>query len=389
MKRLLAIARKELRHILRDPRSLLVALVMPAAMVVLYGYGIDTELRDLPLGILDEDRTEASRALIRRVLASEFIRDAGRIERRAEIEPAFRRERFRAVMVVPPGYGEAELGSSGARVSRADPARIQALSQASLPASNQAQVQLLIDGADASTAAIVESYLRAALAGAGRGAGEAGAPPADPRVRILFNPELESAHFIVPGLVAVILIMICALLTSIAITREKETGTMEQVLTTPVRPAQLVLGKVAPYLLIAIADAILVLAVGRIVFHVPMRGSWGALAGYSFLYLMVALGLGLLISTVARSQRVAMTVALVATMLPTIILSGFVFPFASMPWPLQALGRVIPATYYLPIIRGIMLTGRAWYPLEGAVLAGMAVLLLALSIRRFGTRLEA
>ncbi|MFH1143644.1 MAG: ABC transporter permease, partial [Candidatus Eisenbacteria bacterium] len=260
-----------------------------------------------------------------------------------------------------------------------------------------AEVQLLIDGADAATAATVENYLTAILArvdGEAWPPGGASAGPhrgafAQARTRILFNPELESSHFIVPGLVAIILIMICALLTSIAITREKETGTLEQVLATPVRPVQLVLGKVVPYLFIAAADAVLVLAVGRIVFHVPMRGSWWALAGYSFVYLSIALGLGLLISTLARTQRVAMTMALVATMLPTIILSGFVFPLASMPSALQAIGHLIPATYYLPVIRGIMLTGRAWYPIEGGVMTGMAVLVLALAVRRFGTRIEA
>ena len=387
MKRVLAIARKEMRHIARDPRSLAVALLMPAMMVVLYGFGIDTELKDLPLGILDQDQTEASRRLAGRVLASEFIRDGGALASRDQIEPGFRRERFRAVLVIPAGFSEDQLTGSGADAVRAGVTRCPG-----------ARVQLLIDGADATTAATVESYLLSVLAGIDRerAAGELIQDPlvTNPdgraaRVRILFNPALESAHFIVPGLVAVILIMICALLTSIAITREKETGTMEQVLTTPVAPAQLVLGKVVPYFLIAIADAILVLTVGRIVFDVPMRGSWWILGGYSVIYLLVALGLGLAISSIARTQRVAMTVALVATMLPTIILSGFIFPIASMPAPLRALSHIIPATYYLPVIRSIMLTGRAWFPFEGGILAGMAVLVLVVAIRRFGTRMEA
>jgi len=371
MRRVLAIARKEMRHIVRDRRSLAVALIMPVLMVVLYGYGIDTELKNLPLGILDQDRTVASRQLIDRVLASAFIHGGGRLERREQIEPGFRRERFLAVLVIPAGYAEALLTGL------------------------EAEVQLLIDGADATTAATVENYLRAVLRGVDREGAAAAVvadrmgPPGEARTRILFNPELESAHFIVPGLVAVILIMICALLTSIAITREKETGTMEQVLTTPVRPAQLVLCKVVPYFLIAAVDAALVLAVGRIVFHVPMQGSWWVLTGYSLIYLMVALGLGLLISALARTQRVAMTVALVATMLPTIILSGFVFPFSSMPLPMQALGYIIPATYYMPVIRSIMLTGRAWFPLEGGVMLGMAILVLTLAIRKFGTRIDA
>ncbi|MFH1679293.1 MAG: ABC transporter permease, partial [Candidatus Eisenbacteria bacterium] len=192
----------------------------------------------------------------------------------------------------------------------------------------------------------------------------------------------------VPGLVAIILVMICALLTSLAITREKETGTMEQILTTPVGPREIIIGKVLPYLVIAYLDAALVVGAGRIIFKVPMNGSWWALAGYSFLYLLVALSLGLFISSLARTQRVAMMAALTATLLPTLLLSGFVFPRASMPAPLRWIGQIVPATYYLVVIRGVMLKGRAWFPLEGAVMAGMAVLILRASVARFRTRLE-
>jgi ABC-2 type transport system permease protein len=182
--------------------------------------------------------------------------------------------------------------------------------------------------------------------------------------------------------------MICALLTSLAITREKETGTMEQVLTTPLLPRQLIVGKVAPYLVIACLDTILILFVGHTVFGVPMAGSWWVLALYSLIYLFIALALGLLISAVANTQRVAMMVALVATLLPTLILSGFIFPRASMPVALQAFGYLIPATYYVEVIRGIMLKGRAWFPFHGGVMMGMGAILMIMAVRRFGTRLE-
>lgn len=362
MKRMVAIARKELRHILRDVRSLVVTLIMPATMVLLFGFGIDTELKDLTLGVLDCDQTEASRIFVRRMLASDFLIDAGTLASRKEVEPGFRRERFRAVLVVPRGFG------------------------ASLTRGKETAVQWLIDGADATTAATVDNYLTAALGTINRERVPQGGIAA--RTRVLFNPELKSANFIVPGLVAVVLMMICALLTSIAITREKETGTMEQVLTTPVRPVQLIVGKVIPYLFIGIADAALVLGVGRLVFDVPMQGSWFVLSAYSFVYLLIALSFGLLISALVHTQRVAMMMALVATMLPTILLSGFIFPLASMPAPLQALGHIIPATYYLRVVRSLMLTGRVWFPLEAAVMGGMAVAFLAIAIRRFSTRLE-
>jgi len=341
-------------------------VVMPMAMLLLFGYAIDTELRNLPVGILDEDRTPESRELVRRMTSSGFIVDAARPAARDEIEPGFRRGRFRAAVVIPAGFAAA---------ATSDPV---------------SRVQVLIDGADATSAATVETYLRVVVADFNRARlGPAdGALPIEAETRIYFNQELESANFIVPGLVAIVMIMICALLTSIAITREKETGTMEQVLTTPVTPGQLIVGKVLPYLAIASIDAALVLAIGRFVFRVPMEGSWLVLAGYSLLYLTVALGFGLLISAWLRTQRAAMMAALVATLLPTLILSGFVFPTAGMPWPLRGISRIIPATYYLEVIRSIMLKGEAWFPFQGGVLAGMALLMLGLAVRRFGTRLD-
>jgi ABC-2 type transport system permease protein len=207
-------------------------------------------------------------------------------------------------------------------------------------------------------------------------------------LRVLFNPELTSSHFIVPGLVAIVLIMICALLTSVAITREKETGTLEQVLTTPVRASQVIVGKVLPYLALGAIDAVLIFVAGRILFQVPMQGSILALAGYCLLYVLIALALGLLISALVRTQRVAMMLALVITMLPAMILSGFIFPVRSMPPPLQVVAHLIPATYFLRVIRGIMLVGRNAYPLEGGVMLVMAVGLLSLATHRFKGHLE-
>lgn len=366
MRRLRAVARKEMLHILRDPRSLAVAVAMPLMLVVLYGYALDMELKDLPVGILDRDRTVESRDLVRAMTSSGFIVDAGRLDDRAQIEPSFRRGDFQAALVIPRDYGR------------------------DLAAGGTATVQLLIDGADAATAATVDNYLRAVLTQVNARLVVAGAPSGGPRpaLRVLYNPELTSSHFIVPGLVAIVLIMICALLTSIAITREKETGTLEQVLTTPVRAGQVIVGKLLPYLALGAFDALLIVVAGRVLFGVPMTGSSLALAGYSLLYVLIALSLGLLISAMVQTQRVAMMLALTMTMLPAMILSGFIFPVRSMPPPLQVVAHLIPATYFLRIIRGIMLVGRNWYPFEGGVMLAMAVVLLLVASRRFGTRLE-
>ncbi|MBI5060645.1 ABC transporter permease [candidate division KSB1 bacterium] len=368
MKRVWAIARKEFLHILRDPRSLAVAILMPLMMVVLYGYAIDMEMKRLRVAVIDLDHTAQSRDFVRQMTAGEFIVVVGELRSRDEIEPAFRRGLYHAVVVLPNGYA------------------------ASIATDAVTRIQVMIDGADGTTAATVDNYLNALIARANRELAierlGVGAMPIEPRPRIFFNPELVSAHFVVPGLVAVVLIMICALLTSIAITREKENGTLEQILTTPIRAPQVIIGKVLPYLLIASVDAALVIMIGRTVFGVPMQGSWLVLAAYSIIYLGVALGIGLVISAITNSQQVAMMVALLATMLPSIMLSGFIFPIRSMPLPLQYICHVMPATYYLEIIRGIMLKGDAWFPVQAGVLLVMCVLLLTLAARKFNARIE-
>ncbi len=359
MRRWLALARKEFIHIRRDARSLGVAIVMPLAMVLLYGTVMEMELRNLRVGILDLDRSDRSREFIRGLTASGFIVEAGRLTSRAEVEPGLRQGRFRGVVV--------------------------------LPAAGVGGVQVLVDAADASTAATVDNYLRAVVAlQAQRVQAALGAPPPafTVRSRIWFNPELTSATFVVPGLVALVLMMICALLTSIAVTREKETGTLEQILTAPVAPAQVILGKVTPYIGLGALDAGLILLTGRYVFAVPMHGSWWALAGYTLLFILIALGVGLLISARASSLRVAMMAAILVTMLPTLVLSGFVFPIASMPRPLQLVCSVLPATHFLVVIRSIMLKGQNWHPGHLAVLGTMAVTVLGLAVRSFHSRLD-
>ena len=368
MKRTFAIARKEFYHIVRDVRSLALAVAMPLLMVFLYGYALDMEMKNLPVGVVDEDHSVAGRDLVRRMTASTFILDAGRLTSRADVERGFRRGDFRAVLIIPQGY------------------------ERSLSANEITPVQILVDGADGTTAAAVSNYLNTVIATASRdlmaGPGGKITPILELRARVWYNPELVSAHFIVPGLAAVILIMICVLLTSIAITREKETGTMEQMLTTPVRAWEVIVGKVLPYVGIGALDAALVLVMGRVVFSVPMIGSWLALAAYSLLYIAIALSLGLLISAVTRTQQMAMVAALMGTVMPTIMLSGFIFPISSMPWPLQALSHIIPARYYIEILRGIMLRGELWFPKQLAIMCVMAFGLLTLAAKRFQSRLD-
>jgi len=368
MRRILAMARKEVFHILRDKRSLGVAILMPLGMLMIYGFALDTELKNLPVAILDLDHTVESRNLVRRMTSSGFIVEAARVDTREEIETGFRRRKYRAVVVIPHDYSR------------------------DLMRRRAADVQVLIDGADGSTAATVDNYMRAVLTMAAmeEQKTKAGAAfvPVDTRLRIHFNPELESSHFIVPGLVALVLIMICALLTSVAITREKETGTLEQVMTTPVSRAQVLVGKLVPYSVVGAFDAGLIVSVGKIVFDVPMAGHWWVLASYSILFVLVALSLGLLISSVAHTQRVAMTMALLITFLPTLLLSGFIFDHSSMPPVLRWLAQLVPATHYLQIVYGVMLKGQSWFPRQLIILFVMFVAMMGMSTRKFQTTME-
>ena len=368
MKRIIAIARKEFLHILRDPLSLAVAILMPLLMVLLYGFAIDMDLKNIRVGILDFSRSAESRSFIEEMTSSKFIVESTRLTNRNEIEPGFRQNKYRAVIIFPADFSRSLISNS------------------------VTPIQIILDGADGTSAATVGNYLSAVTARMNLKYAKVDFGierlPIETRTRVLFNPELKSAHFIVPGLAALIMMMICALLTSIALAREKETGTMEQILTTPVASPQVIIGKIFPYMIIAALDATLIVLVGKLVFGVPMNGSWFALAGYSLIFILIALSLGLLISSVAKTQQVALIAALMITLLPTLLLSGFIFPTASMPVVLQYVSRVIPATYYLQIIRGIILKGVNWYPRMGGILIGMSLFLIVLSIKRFKTRLD-
>mgnify|MGYP006421063037 FL=1 len=266
MKRILAIARKEFLHILRDPRSLAVSILMPLMMVLLYGFAIDMDLKNIRVGVLDFNRSAESRSFINEMVSSGFIVESARLSNRKEIEPGFRQNKYRAVIIFPADFS------------------------LSLVKDPVTQIQIILDGADGTSAATVANYLNAVTSRINLSYAKEDFGldilPIETRTRVLFNPELRSAHFIVPGLAALIMMMICALLTSIAIAREKETGTMEQILTTPVVAPQVIIGKIFPYMVIAALDATLIFLVGKFVFGVPMNGSWFALAGYSLIFIL-------------------------------------------------------------------------------------------------------
>ncbi|MFQ5651653.1 MAG: ABC transporter permease [bacterium] len=359
---ILTIIKKEFIHISRDFRTLVIVIVMPVMMLFLYGFAINMEIQNVDLLVLDHSRTPASRALIRNFEGSQFFTvrhfDGGE----SQIESFFARRQADMALIIPPDFSK------------------------SLQRQPRTSVQVLIDASDPNAAQAIQNYTNSVFQGF-----NATRPVVRLEPTIWYNPSLTSAYFFVPGLAALILIMISALLTSVAIVREKETGTMEQILVSPIRPSEIIVGKVVPYICLALGDLLTILSIAHFVFNVPFVGSFSLLIFASLVFIFVALSLGLFISTKAQTQQVAMMMALVATLLPTVMLSGFIFPLSSLPKVLQWLSHVVPARYYLVVIRGIMLKGNTLSQIlpELGTLALMAAGLLIVSARKFKTNLEA
>ena len=364
MNRIAPIIRKEFVHISRDFRTLVIVIVMPVAMLFLYGFAINLEIQNVNALVIDHSGTPQSRELIEKFRGSGFFSiimfDGGR----DDIEARFAGRGADMAVLIPPDF---------ARKLQRQPLT---------------DIQVLIDASDPNAAQAIRNYVNAVVQSYGQAPSQAALFGVEPTV--WYNPALKSAYFFVPGLAALILIMISALLTSVAIVREKETGTMEQILVSPVRPHDIIVGKVVPYILLAFIDLLIILTIAHFVFHVPFVGSLTLLLVCSLLFIFTALSLGLFVSTRAETQQVAMMLALVATLLPTVMLSGFFFPLSSLPAALRALSYLVPARYYLVIIRGIMLKGNHLTQLlpEVLPLVGFSAVLLAVSAKKFKTTLE-
>ena len=365
MTALLGLLRKEIYHVLRDRRTLAVLLLLPVVQVILFGYSIRTDVRDVRLAVVDPAPDATTLALRARFGASGTFRVVADVPRVEDLEPLFQRGAAQAAVVIERGLGE--------RLARGLPARVLVITDATEPNTGSAR--------QAQVAAVIRDFDH--IPGARRGIAI--------ETRMRFNPTHESAHVFVPGLMAMVLTITSALLTALSLTREKESGTMEALLVSPLRPWQIVVGKVVPYLGIGFVSVLLVLVEARVVFGVPLRGSLLLLLAEGLLFILVSLALGILISARTSSQRVAMMAALVGTMLPTMMLSGFVFPVESMPRALQLVTNVVPAKWFVLVVRGIMLkgVGLAYLWRETLVLLAMATLLLAASARSFRPRLEA
>jgi len=375
LRRLVAVARKEFIHVLRDKRALAIAILLPMIMLMIFGYALTLDLDRVPLAILDQSRTPQSRELVARFEGSRYFSVVQRAGSEREVEAAINRGQAMLGLVVPLDFGR--------RVA----------------SERKTQVQVLADGSDANTTTLALAYAETIVRGYSqevlvmkvrRLTGKAPALPMELRPRVWFNTDMESKIFIVPGLIAVIMMLITALLTSLTVAREWETGTMEQLISTPVRPPELILGKLAPYFVIGMVDMLLSVLAGRFLFEVPIRGSLVLLFGVSAVFLVGALALGIFISTLAKTQLLASQAAFVATFLPAFLLSGFMFDIGNMPRPLQVMTNLIPARHFVTILRGLYLKGTGLAELwpQCLLLVAFAALMLLLAIRTFKKRLD-
>jgi len=363
---ILPIARKEFRQIRRDKRALGLLLIIPAVMLVMFGYALNFDVKHSTLGVYDEDNTKTSRGFAQLFFNSEYFDYTYQLHDTREMDDLLDNGTLRGVVVIPKDFSD------------------------NIASGNDAPVQIVVDGANANTAttvlgyisAIIQQYSLNVMASAFSRIGRQQTQmPIDLRPRIWYNPELRSAKFLVPGLIAFILTIAAVVSTSLAVVREWEMGTVEQIIVSPVKPVELILGKTVPYTVIALISTVSILLAGYVLFGVDVKGSFVWLFVVTLVFLVGSLGLGLLISTIAGTQQVAFMIAVIATMLPTFILSGFVFPIRNMPAIIQAVTYLIPARYFLVALRSIILKGvgpSAFWD-QFLLLSAFAILTLAAS----------
>jgi ABC-2 type transport system permease protein len=364
MKSIAAVAVKELRQITRDRRTLMILLFVPAFFLLLFGYALNFDIRNVALAVNDQDRSSKSRELVSAFVNSGYFRLVGYVDSTREMDRLVDEGQARAIITIPSGFER--------DITRRQPV----------------DVQVIVDGDNANTAATVVGYARSLIAEFGAGMGDAVVrPPLTIEPRIWYNPQLRSTLFLVPGLIAYISMLTAVVSTALSVVREKERGTMEQVRMAPISPLPYIIGKTIPYLVISFVSALIVIVAAMALFDLPMRGSWLLLCAAIGLFLIGAQAMGLLISTVAHTQQVAFQISLLASLLPTMILSGFIFPISSMPAGVQTVTHIVPARYFLVALRSIVLKGAGlaafWQEMMAlAIFATVALGLASLRLRR-------
>ncbi|KGL62112.1 ABC transporter permease [Polaribacter sp. Hel1_85] len=368
MKRFIGFIKKEFYHIFRDRRSLFILFGMPIAQILLFGFAITNEINNVDIAILDHSKDATTKEIINKISASKYFSINQFIEKEKDIEIVFKKGKVKAVLNFEKDFSK------------------------NLIKENNANIQVITDATDPNTANTISNYVNAILQNylKEQNKGVVQAYKIIPQTHMVYNPELKSVYMFVPGVMTIILMLVSAMMTSISITKEKELGTMEILLVSPLKPFQVIIGKVFPYIFLSIINAIIIIVLSIFIFKMPVQGSLILLGLESILFIITALALGILISTISATQQTAMMISLMGLMLPVILLSGFIFPITSMPLPLQVISNIIPAKWFIIIIKGIMLKGVGlefiWK--ETLILLGMTVFFIGLSVKKYKIRLE-
>lgn len=367
MQQLYTFVRKEFLHVLRDRKTLLILFGLPIVQILIFGFALSNEVKDARIVVVDRAKDATSTQLIRRIEASGFFSVEHVPGASIDVDAAFRRGDLNLVMIIPASF-EADLTHEG-----------------------RAAVQVIADASDPNRSSTLTTYLASVIADQQRAMSPLAVVPLriDTQVRMLYNPQLKGAPNFVPGVMALVLMLVCVMMTSIAIVREKELGTMEILLVSPFRPLLVVVAKVIPYLLLSIVNIGTILLLSVFILGLPIQGSIILLYALSTLFIVTCLALGLLVSTVATTQAVAMLVSLMGMLLPTLLFSGFMFPIENMPLPMQVVSNLVPAKWYYQIVKAIMIKGLGFDAIwrEAAILLTMTVVLTLISVRRFRVRL--
>ena len=367
MKRFKGFVIKEFYHIFRDYRTMVILFGMPLVQILIFGFAISTEINNAGIAILDNSKDAATQKICNKLLSSGYFKLEANLTDYKEIEPSFRKGKIKEVIIFENNFAQ------------------------KLETEKKANIQIVADASDPNTASLLTSYTTNIINNYQLEMMKTQQLPMqiNSEVKMLYNEELKSVFMFVPGTITVLLMLISAMMTSISITREKELGTMEILLASPLKPVQIVIGKVVPYVFISFMIAVIILVLGFTVFGMPVQGSLILLMGECLLFILMALSLGILISTVTQTQQTAMMISMFALMLPTILLSGFIFPIENMPLPLQILSNIVPPKWFIIIIKNIMLkgVGIAYIWKETLIILGMTVFFITLSVKKFKIRL--
>jgi len=368
MKRFIGFIKKEFYHIFRDKRTLFILFGMPIVQIMLFGFAITNEINNVDIAILDKSKDVTTKEIVNKISSSKYFSLKQVIKNEAEIEAVFKKGDVKAVLVFEKDFSK------------------------NLTKENNATVQIITDATDPNTANTITNFINSILQNYRQEINKGIHIDYQivPKTRMVYNQELKSVFMFVPGVMTIILMLVSAMMTSISITKEKELGTMEILLVSPLKPFQVIIGKVVPYIFLSVINAVIIIVLSIFIFKMPIEGSLFLLGFESVLFIINALSLGILISTISETQQTAMMLSLMGLLLPVILLSGFIFPINSMPKILQIISNVIPATWYIIILKGIMLKGIGLAILwkETLILLGMTIFFILLSIKKYKIRLE-